>query len=133
MRELAVAAAFGGEIDDDGARRHTRDHFLRDEDGRFFAGNHGRGDDDVVFGDDFAEKFALAFVKAFVLRGSVTAGVLRVLRFDRQFDETGAEALDLLFHDGAKVVGGNDGTEATRSGDRLKPGDADAENQNARG
>ena len=80
--EFAIAAAFGGEIDDHGTRRHAAHHLRRDQHGRFLAGDDGGGDDHVVFRDDFAQQFALARVERFVLRGGVAAGVLRVLGFD---------------------------------------------------
>ena len=66
------------------------------------------------------------------MSGGVAAGVLRVFGFEREFDEAGAEALDLFFYDGAQVVGGDDGAETARGGDGLESRDADAEDQNAR-
>ena len=52
--EFAIAAALGGKIDDDRTGRHAFDHFGSDQHGRFLAGNHGGGNDDVAFGDDAA-------------------------------------------------------------------------------
>ena len=47
-RQLAVAAAFGRQIDDDGSRLHRFDHLGRDEDRRPLAGDERGRDDDVA-------------------------------------------------------------------------------------
>ena len=101
--------------------------------GDFVAGDYGGGDDDVAFGDDFAQQFALPAVEVFVLGAGVAAGVLRVFGFDGQFDEAAAEALDLFFRGGAHVVGGSYGAETAGGGDGLQSGDAGADDENAGG
>ena len=82
LSELAISAAFGGEVNYYGTWRHALDHVGGDEQRRFCSGNHGGGNDDVAFGDYFAEKFALAAVEVFILGARVAAGVFRVLSFD---------------------------------------------------
>ena len=77
-RELAVAAAFGRQIDDDGSRLHRFDHLGRHENGRRFAGNERGRDDDVATGDDLDHHLALAAVERFVLGLGVAALVFRV-------------------------------------------------------
>ena len=59
-RELAVAAALGGDIDNHRTGRHASAISVGDQDGRFAAGHGGGGDDDVLFFDDEAQLFALA-------------------------------------------------------------------------
>src|ERR1700722_5274130 len=75
-RQFAVAAALGGEVDDDRTGGHTLHHVGGNQHRRFFAGNDGGGNYDVTFGDDAGQQLALARVKGFVLRGAVAAGVL---------------------------------------------------------
>ena len=49
-------------VDDDGARRHARHHFSCDEDGRFFAGNDGGGDDALAVDQAMTSARALPMV-----------------------------------------------------------------------
>ena len=84
-------------------------------------GNHGGRDHDVAFRDHLAQQLALAPVEILILGFRVAAGVLRVLGFDRQFDKTPAEALDLLLGGRPQIVRGDNGSEPARRGDRLKP------------
>jgi hypothetical protein len=55
LRQLAVAAALGGKVDDDRTRLHHLDHVLGPELGRRAVGDEGRGDDDVDIGRHLAE------------------------------------------------------------------------------
>jgi hypothetical protein len=131
LRDLAVAAPLGGEIDNDRAGRHGFDHVFGDEDRRFFPGNDGGGDHDVAFLHDAAEEFALLAVKVFTLRGGIATGVLSVGSFDGELDETATQALDLLLGGGAHVIGGGDGAEAAGGGNGLESGDAAADHEDA--
>src|SRR5580693_2950714 len=91
FRQFAVAAALGGQIENHRARRHAHDHLLSYEHRRFFARDYRGGDDNVALFDDATEEFALSLIKGFVLGSGIATSVLRILRFDRQFDETTAE------------------------------------------
>src|SRR5580692_722799 len=48
-REFAVAAALGGQVDDDRARRHAFHHVGGNQHGRLFSGDDRGGDDHVTF------------------------------------------------------------------------------------
>ena len=47
LSEVTVTTATGGQVDDDTTRGHGGDHVGGNQFGRWFAGNHGRGNDDV--------------------------------------------------------------------------------------
>ena len=47
LGEGAVAAGFGGHVDNDGAVFHTGDHVGGDDDGGFLAGDGGCRDNDI--------------------------------------------------------------------------------------
>ena len=83
-------------------------------------------------GDDFDHHLALAPVERLVLRLGVAALVFRVGGFERQLDESGAEALHLLLDRGPHVVGLDLGAEPARRRDRLKSRDAGADDEHAR-
>ena len=119
-------------IHDDRARRHARNHFLGYQNRRFFAGNHGGSHDDVAFGDYFAKKFALLFVELFTLRRGVAARVLRVFRFNGDFDESPAEALHLLLDRGAQIVRGDNRSESSSCSDGLQTGNAATDDEHSR-
>src|SRR5579864_1858601 len=108
--EFAVATALGSEINNHRTGSHAFDHVGGDEHRRFLAGNNRGRDHDIALGDDAGQQFALACIESFVLRGTVAAGILRVLRFDGEFDESSAQALHLLFGGGTHVIGRGDGS-----------------------
>ncbi len=132
-RKLAISAALGGQIDDHRPWLHALHHLCGDQHGRLLARHHRGGDDHIAFGDHAAEQFPLAGIESFVLRGRITASVLRVFGLDGQFDEAAAEALHLFFDGGPHVIGGNHRAEALGRGDGLQPRDAAADDQHARG
>ena len=68
LRELAVAAALGRQIDDHRAGRHAFHHLRGDQHRRLLAGNHRRRNHHVALRDDSAQQFALPAVESFVLR-----------------------------------------------------------------
>ncbi len=74
LRELAVAAGLGREVDDDGARLHRLDHFPRDEHRCGTAGNGGGRDHRI--GSRYVRPDQLPLALQEVLAGlpRVTAG-----------------------------------------------------------
>ena len=92
-------------------------------------GNRGRRDDDVGFGGVVGKHLLLLAQRLRRDLLGVAAGGLRIAGVDRNIDELGAEALDLLLDHGPRVVGLDDRAEATRGGDRLQPGHTGADDQ----
>src|SRR5260370_37514618 len=83
LGEFAIAAAFGGEIDDYRTGSHAGDHFLGDENGSGFAGDDGGRDDGVTFGSNFAEEYALGAVGIFSLEAGAAGRGFRAFCFAR--------------------------------------------------
>ena len=86
MRQLAVAAAFGGDIDDHRAGLHRARHFGGDQDRRFLAGHGGGGDHHVLLAHHFGQQFALASIELLAHRLGVSALVFgaRCLRYSER-------------------------------------------------
>ena len=76
---------------------------------------------------------ALAPVERFILRFRVAAGVLRLACLERKLDESCPKALNLLFDRRPNVVGLDARAKAACGRDGLQPGDAGADDENARG
>ena len=132
-RALDIAAALDGEIDDDRAVGHRRDHLLADELRRRPAGDQRRGDDDVLLGDVLGdERRLLRPVFRRHLLGVARRGFrrLELLVLDR--DELCAERSHLLLGGRAHVGRGDDRAEPARRRDRLQAGDARAHDEDAR-
>ena len=79
-RQLAVAPAFRGQVDDHRARGHARHHLLCHQHGRLLSRDHRGCDDDVAFRHDPPQQLALALVEGLVLCPSVAARILGVFR-----------------------------------------------------
>ncbi len=58
-RQLTVATALGGKVDNHGAGRHCGDHLFGDQHRRLLAGNDRSRDHHIAFRDDFAQQLAL--------------------------------------------------------------------------
>ena len=129
LRELAVAAGFGGDVDDDGAGLHALDRGARD-DARRAASRHRRGGDDGIGdGDARVEHFLLLALLVLRELARIAAGALGR---DAGVDELGAERLHLLARGAAHVVGLDHGAEALGGGDGLQSGHAHADDQHLR-
>ena len=134
LRALDIAAALDGEIDDDRAGPHRRDHLLGDQARRRPAGDQRGGDDDVLLLDVLGHQrrlLGLILLRHFL---GVAARGLRVLEFfilDRK--KFRAEAFDLLLGCGTNVGRRDDRAEPARGRDRLQAGDADAHDEHLRG
>ena len=85
LGQFAVAAAFGGQIDDHRSGRHAFDGIRRDEHRRRLPGMAAVVMHDVARAPRFGHQLALASVELFVLRLGVAAGVLGVAGFERHF------------------------------------------------
>jgi hypothetical protein len=133
-RQVAVAAALGGEVDDDRARLHHLDHVGGPELRRRSARDEGRGDDDVHLRRELAELGELLLAELWARGRGIAAGrsrVLGLLEFEE--DELGAHRLDLLGDLGADVEGVDDGAERDRGADRREAGDAGANDEHLGG
>ena len=129
-RQVAVAAALGGEVDDDRAGLHRRDHVRGPELRRRAAGDQRGGDDDVDLGRQLAELRELLLAELRRRGGGVAAGrgaVLGLLEVEE--DELGAHRLDLLGDLGPHVEGVGDRAERDRGADRGEAGDAGADDE----
>src|SRR5687768_3430150 len=76
---------------------------------------------------------SLAAVEVLVLGFGVASLVFGILSLERQFDELGAHALDLLLHRRADVVGLDLGAEPPGGGDRLQSGHTGTDDEDACG
>src|SRR5690606_36333313 len=123
---LAVAAAFGGQVDDDGAVLHAVDLRLGNQLRRRPARDGGGGDDQIglldVLGDDLRD-LVLLFLRQLARIAALAA------RVDAGVDELRAQRFGLLIGFRTHVVAFDHRTEAARRGDRLQAGDALAHDQ----
>jgi hypothetical protein len=126
----AVAAGFGGHVDDDGAVFHAADHVGGDDDRRFLAGNGGGGDDHIGHG---RRPWPVSRPVRFLFGGQFAGIAADTVGGDAGVDELGAERFDLLAGGGAHVIGFDHGAQALAGGDRLQAGDAGADDQHAAG
>ena len=129
--QFAVAARLGRQIDDDRAGPHAprpSRPVIRRGAGR--PGTSGGGDDHVRAGGVVGQHFLLP-AHAARRRASlrVAAGRPASRRAGVDLDELGAQALDLLLDDRARVERLDHRAEAARGGDRLQAGHAGAEHQ----
>ena len=131
-RQFAVASAFGGQIKDHGARRHSFYHLAGHQYRGFLARYDGRGYNHVALRDCAAEKFTLPSVEALILRCTVSAFILRVFGLNREFHEPATQALHLFFGCRSQIVGRGDRAKAVCSGNGLQPSDSSANHQDAR-
>src|ERR1019366_8647464 len=129
--DLAVAATFGGQIDDHRTGRHSLHHIFGYQHRRFFSRNHRRRDHHIAFLYYFSQQLALTAVEVFILGAGISTSVLRVFRLDGKLDKTSAETLHLLLRRGPLVVGRNHRAEAPRGRDRLQSSNAAADHEHA--
>jgi hypothetical protein len=102
---LDVAAGGGGEVDDDRAGLHAGDGGGAEQARRGAPEDLGGGDDDVALRDDLGHLHALPLELLVGERLGVALLGLALLAAEVELDEARAERLDLLGHDGARVVG----------------------------
>ena len=136
LRAQAAAAhvsdriVFTGEVDDDGARAHEREHIGGDQFGRGAAGDEGGGDDDVHLLGLLAKQVHLGGDE-FGAHGLGVAGggfglpELLVLHGD----ELGAQGCDLLLRRRPHVRCADDGAEPSRGRNGLQAGHAHAHDE----
>ena len=124
LRELAVAAGLGGEIDDAAAGAHVRDGGGGDQPRSGAAGDQRRRDHDVEVGQPLLERRLLG--RLLLGRELLRVAALGLLALHAELEEPGAERLDLLLHRRAHVERGDDGAEPPRGRDRLQARDAGA-------
>jgi hypothetical protein len=93
LGQFAVAAGFGGHVDDDGAVLHAADHVAGNDDRRLLAGNGGGGDHHVGGGDGLGQLFGLG---CFLLGGEFARVAAGAIGRHAGVDELGAERFDLL-------------------------------------
>ena len=131
LRQLAVAPAVGGHVDDDRSLDHALDHGRGDEDRGLAARDRGGGDHHVGRGHLVADQLALAGQELLGLHPGVSARAL--LGLELELDEGGAERLHLFLGRGPDVVGAHLGPEAPGGGDGLQAGHARAEHEHLGG
>jgi len=116
LREGAIAAADGSEIDDDTAGLHVLDHVVLDKTGRRAAGDGGGGNDDVTLLQMLVESVLLGLLE----RGGGLLGVTTLTSaflLEVNLDPGGTEGSSLIGHiadipgadDGTGCLGGTDG------------------------
>ena len=132
--QLAIAALFGGKIDDHRARLHALDHVAGPQLRRLAAGDQRGGDDDVHVGGELAELGELSVPEFRARHRGVTARFRAVLGFlgEIEIDEFGAHALDLLGDFRAHVEGVGDRAEGCGGADGRKTRDARAHDEDLR-
>ena len=130
LRQFAVAAAFGRQIDDDRSGRHALDHRLADQLGRRASRDQRGGDDDILLGDVArGQRRLLGLVLGRHLLGVAARGLglLELLVLDG--DELAAQALDLLLGRRPHVVGRDHRAKPLGRGDGLQARDARAHDE----
>src|SRR5215469_2848169 len=130
-REFAIATPFGSQIENNRARGHGLYHLPGHQNGRLFSRDHRRRDDYIAFCHHPSQQFALTSVEGFVLRCSVTTGILCILGLDRKFQKPSPQAVHLLFGRWAHVIGGSYGSQPTRGGDCLQPRHSGSDDEHA--
>src|SRR5260370_2290317 len=120
-RQFAVASTLGGEIKDHGARRHSFYHLSGHQYRGFLARYDSRGYNHIVLRDCATEKFTLPCVKALILRGTVSAFILRVFGLNREFHEPATQALHLFFGCRSQIVARVNPPKAWRRRTALQP------------
>jgi hypothetical protein len=117
--EFAVAALFGGQIDDHATRVHRLDHRSGNQLGRGLAWNKRRCDDDVHIGSLLCEQRHLRLDELLAHDLGVTA-LARALFLEIQFEKFRVHAFDLFFDLRARVERADDRAHAFRRADRRK-------------
>lgn len=124
---LRSCPPFGAKVDDDGAGLHGLDLFGVDQTRCALAGDGGGGDDQVRAGNMVAQRLAdLLFlvIRQFAGIAALTGGI------DAGIDEFRTQRLRLFLGLGADVIAFGDGAKALGGGQGLKPGHAEAHDQN---
>ncbi|MNX95537.1 hypothetical protein D3C86_1278150 [compost metagenome] len=134
-RQVAIAAAFCREVDDNRTWLHHRYHIGEPQFRGVAARNERGGDDDIDLRSEFAELFELLLAEFRRGGGGITAGGCAVLALvgEIEIDEFGAHALDLFGHFRAHVEGIGDGAERGGRADGGKTGNASADDQHLGG
>src|SRR5271166_2335022 len=114
LRELAIAAALGGEIDDHRTRLHASDLGRADELGRRPAGHRGGRDDEVGLLDVGGDRGSDL---SFLLRGQLARIATFTTGIDAGLDKLGSEGSGLLFGLRPHIVAFDDGAQPMRRGD----------------
>src|SRR6476660_8319500 len=102
--QFAVSPTLRGKIENDRPRRHAFHHVRSYKYWSLLARNDRRRDDCIVFGNNLSQQFALFGVERFILRFCISASILGVLSFKREFDEARAQALHLLLYRRPHIV-----------------------------
>ncbi|QTK80597.1 hypothetical protein AT6N2_C3088 [Agrobacterium tumefaciens] len=134
-RQVAIAAALGGEVDDDRTRLHHRHHVGKPQLRGVAAGDQRRGDDDIHLRGEFAEFLQLLLAEFRRGGGGITAGRCTILLLvgKIEIDEFRAHGFDLLGHFRAHVEGISDRAERCGRADGGKTGNAGADDQHLGG
>src|SRR5262249_28195206 len=117
LRQLAVAAGLGGEVDDDRAGPHALDRRRRNEAWGGSARDRGGRDHRVELRDPLFERLLLALL--LLRRQLARVATLGLLADDAEVEERRAERLHLLAHRGTDVEAEDDGAAAAGRRGRL--------------
>ena len=131
LRQLAVAAGLGGEVDDHRAGAHRLDRRLPGS----ASAPAGRGSRAVVITTSKSAIRSSSSSCCCACCSGVSSrrvAALGLLADDAEVEEGRAEGLDLLPDGRAHVEAGDDRAEAARRRDRLQAGDAGADHEHLR-
>ena len=131
--QLAVSTTFGGQVDNHAAVIHPADGIGGDQDRRMPTGNRRGGDHHVTLGHHVGHQFPLPTIELLLHLLGVTPGVLGFGGLEIQFHELRSEALHLFTAGRTQVVGLDDSSQATGSGNCLQAGDSGTDHQDTGG
>ena len=123
LRQGAIAAAFGGHINNNGPRRHGLDHGFIDQFGGGPPGDQRRGNHNVLFGDMLGDQLGLFLLILGRHLLGITAGGfggLELFIFDG--DKFCPQRGHLFLGRGAHIGGGDNGPQAPCRGNGLQAG-----------
>ena len=128
LGQLAVATGFSGEVENHGAGAHVGDTGRGDQSRSSTARDCGRGDDHILLGRILVDRVADLLV-LLVGEGPGVAALVLGVRDEVEFERASAERGDLFPGGATNVEAGDDRAEPLGGGDRLKSGDAGAEDE----
>ena len=130
-RAFDIAAGLNRKVHNHASGLHRVEHFGGDENRRPASKHLRGGDDDVGVPAGFFHRVPLLL--DLFLGQRLRVAILGLAGFaEVNFEKLRAERLDLLLHDGPRVVGGDLCAESFGGGNCLQTGDADADDENFR-
>ena len=127
--QFAIPSALSRQVHDDRASLHALDHILGNQQGGFFSGNHGRGDDDVDFLGLLGKELHLRIDELLAHHFGVSTGTGPIL-LETKFEELATQAFHLFLHCGTGIESAYDGTHVAGRPDGRQTGNPRTDHKN---